>query len=68
MHMHIHISYTNMQVITHSIKIIQYIRQLYVDRPVKYIYKTVISKYHLSSHSLSIETGRLYNIERNVEF
>jgi hypothetical protein len=30
--------------------------------------KTVISKYHLSSHSLSIEIGRLYNIERNVDF
>jgi hypothetical protein len=27
LHMHMHISYTNMQVITHSIKIIQYIRQ-----------------------------------------
>ena len=40
--------------------------QFYLDRPVNYIYKTFISKYRLSSHSLSIETGRFYNIERNM--
>ena len=40
--------------------------QFYLDRPVKYIHKTFISKYRLSSHSLSIETGILYNIERNM--
>ena len=40
--------------------------QFYLDHPVNYIYKTFISKYRLSSHSLSIETGRFYNIERNM--
>ena len=39
--------------------------QFYLDRHVNCIYKTFIHKYRLSSHSLSIETGRFYNIERN---
>ena len=40
--------------------------QFYLDRHVNCIYKTFIRKYCLSSHSLSIETGRLYSIERNM--
>ena len=66
--MHMHISYTNMQVITHSTKIIQYIRQFYLDRPVKLFIKQSLANIICPHTVVSIETGRLYNIERNVDF
>ena len=39
--------------------------QLYLDRPVNYIYKPYICKYRISAHILSIETGRYYNVDKN---
>jgi hypothetical protein len=57
-----------MQVITHSIKIIQYIRQFYLDRPVKLFIKQSLANIICPHTVVSIETGRLYNIERNVDF
>ena len=40
------------------------ILQFYLDRPVNQIYKPFICKYRISAHSLNIETGRYYNVDR----
>ena len=40
--------------------------QFYLSRPVNYMFKPLISRYHLHAHSLNIETGRYYNIDRHA--
>lgn len=42
--------------------------QYYLYNSVNYMYKPIICKYRLCSHSLNIETGRFYNIERSLRF
>ena len=39
--------------------------QPYLRKPIALKYKHILSKYRLSAHSLSIETGRYHNISRN---
>jgi hypothetical protein len=40
--------------------------QFYLSRPVNYMFKPLISRYRLHAHSLNIETGRYYNIDRHA--
>jgi hypothetical protein len=40
--------------------------QFYLCRPVNYMFKPLISRYRLHAHSLNIETGRYYNIDRHA--
>ena len=39
--------------------------QPYLQKPIASKYKHILSKYRLSAHSLSIETGRYHQIDRN---
>ena len=39
--------------------------QPYLQKPIALKYKHILSKYRLSAHSLSIETGRYHHIDRN---
>lgn len=39
--------------------------QFYLRKPIPNKYQKCISRFRLSSHQLSIETGRFYNIERH---
>ena len=40
--------------------------QFHLSRPVNYMFKPLISRYRLHAHSLNIETGRYYNIDRHA--
>ena len=40
--------------------------QLYLSRPVNYMFKPLISRFRLHAHSLNIEIGRYYNIDRHA--
>ena len=40
------------------------ILQIYLDRPVNQIFKPFICKYRISAHSLNIEQGRYYKVDR----
>ena len=39
--------------------------QPYFEKPIALKYKHILSKYRLSAHNLSIETGRYHHIDRN---
>ena len=39
--------------------------QFYLSRPVNYMFKPLISRFRVHAHSLNIETGRYYNIDRH---
>ena len=39
--------------------------QPYLQKPIALKYKYILSKYRLSAHGLSIETGRYHHIDRN---
>ena len=41
--------------------------QLYLDRPLNYIYKPYICKMRISAHNLNIETGKFHNLDRMKE-
>ena len=40
--------------------------QFYLCRPINYMFKPLISRYRLHAHSLNIETGGYYNIDRHA--